>query len=117
MAQWLGQFTGHTHATKVADREKILCEAISRCLAANTDVDAPPHLPSLAQRVIDARLKFMRAQLSELREPRSGAMPLQQIERMEHRIRELESGGVPAILREFHCPQHVIDTISPPSQP
>ena len=116
MEQWFEQFTGHTHATKVAEREEILREAISRCLAANTDVDAPPHLPSLAQRVIDARLKFIRAQLSVLREPRSGAMPLQQIERMEHRILELESGGVSAILREFRCPQHVIATISPPSQ-
>lgn len=117
MAQWVGQFTGHTHATKVADREEILREAISQCLPADSGAVAPPRLASLAQRVIDARLKYMRAQLSDLREPRSGAMPLQQIDRMEHRIKELESEGIPGTLREFRCPEHIIESILSSSQP
>ena len=117
MAQWLGQHNGRTHATKVADREAMLREAISQCLAADSDTDTPQKVSSLARKVVDARLKSMRAQLSDLREPKSGAMPLQQIERMERRIRELESGGISATLQEFRCLPQIIEIIIAPAQP
>jgi len=111
MAQWLGQYTGRTHATKVADREEILRTAISKLLATDSNGVAPPNLAPLAQRVIDARLKCMRAELSVLREPRSTGMPLEQIDSLEHRIRALESGGILEVLREFRCPQHIIEAM------
>ena len=108
MAQWLGQFTGHTHATKVADREEMLRAAIARCSTAGSEEATPPNLVPLARRVIEARLKCMRAQLSDLREPRPGALPQKQIDRLEQQIRELESGDIAAILMEFRCPPHII---------
>ncbi|GAA5127653.1 hypothetical protein GCM10023212_32910 [Luteolibacter yonseiensis] len=117
MAQWQGQFTGRTHASKVADRETTLRATIAACSGKSPGDGSLPNLESLAQRVIEARHQCLKARLSALREPSGTAPPLAQIERLEKQIDGLGSGGIAAILREFHCPQPISDSIMLSNEP
>lgn len=80
MAQWKGQFSGHTHATKVLELEGSLRKPVEK----------------LADRLIKARVKNLRARLELLVDRESGAKLRQQVD-------SACAGGVAAILREFNC--------------
>ena len=98
MAQWMGQYSGHTHATKLADLEASLRKAMKAW------VTCPPIERSqkgkaarrLAERVLAARSRILRAQIATLR-------PTDEEKRdsLQHRLEDLETGGVDAVLAEF----------------
>ena len=117
MAQWLGQFTGNTHASRVVDREAVLRAAVARCSENSSEEDFLPDLETLAHRVMEARHRSVKARLSSLREPSTTAVSQPKIERLESRMEELESGGIVAILREFHCPPHILDSMMSSGEP
>lgn len=72
MAQWIGQFTGHTHATKVTDAEEELREIIISFHKADplNRRRKAKSVKNLAERLLTIRLKFLKALLDTL-EPAS----------------------------------------------
>jgi len=117
MAQWRGQFTGSTHTSKVADREAVLRAYIARCSKKPTEKDFLPDLESLTHRVMEARHRSVKARLAALREPSTTSLPQSRIEGLERQMEELESGGILAILREFHCPPHILNAMISSGEP
>jgi hypothetical protein len=110
MAQWKGQYSGKTHATKVRDCEHTLRATISAAESSPTSfvgADAV-NLLQIAQSVLDARYKRTKALLSNLREPSAKSFPTLQIAKMELLLQNLEAAGPIAIFREFKAPDHLI---------
>ena len=68
MAQWLGQFSGHTHATKLEDAETALRHAVAVFRAAGPDDHGRKSkaVRNLAERLLAARLKLLKARLAAL---------------------------------------------------
>lgn len=110
MAQWLGQFSGLTHESKVKDAEDSLRVAVAALRSAATDRDVRKKrgaVDRLAMRLLRARLKLAGALLSAAKEPRSGASPdarAEEIASLERKGAEVRAGGLDAILREFGAP-------------
>jgi hypothetical protein len=109
MAQWLGQFSGHTHATAVADAEALLRHAVKRLrLAKPLDYGkAAKAVRGLAKRVLRARVRFSKARAVHLaRTGREESIELHEKELTALRESEerLAEGGVAAILAEFGAP-------------
>lgn len=105
MAQWAHQFSGLTHETKVIDCEMTLRRAVERLKQDDHPASPPPDFTNLAERLIAARRKAMRARLAKLREPLTIELSAHEIENAEARLAALESRGVPGILREFAVPE------------
>lgn len=66
MAQWNGQFTGNTHATKVRDCEKALRHAATVLRACETEAhvgDKKKVVISLADKLLVTRIKFLKAKI------------------------------------------------------
>ena len=104
MAQWKGQFSGLTHETKVQDLEATLRQAVTAFDAApdaerETKAKAVRHL---ADRLLTARLKALRARLSALREPGQKRASDSQVKQLQTREQEFHAQGVAGILKEFH---------------
>lgn len=103
MAQWTGQFSGHTHETKVQDIEDSLRLAIQTCRAAS-EAERTGKLKAirhLAERLLAARLKALRARISALTEPGSKSLDDTKAAHLRSREQELQTQGVEDILREF----------------
>jgi hypothetical protein len=99
MAQWKGQFSGRTHATKVKSLERTLTVAVSALQVASED-DAQRRLKAarnIAQRLLSARLRMMRARISMAREKQEDSG----VGTLRSREAAAQAGGVDAILREF----------------
>jgi hypothetical protein len=106
MAQWLGQFSGHTHATRVDDAEAALHHAVAVFLrATGSDKQRERKASSvrnLAARLLSARLKLMNARIADLQpvaeesENRIGGL-----EALQQRITKAKAEGVNGILAEF----------------
>jgi hypothetical protein len=107
VAQWLGQFSGHTHATKVADVEASMRRASAAFLAATSEAERLKKgkaLRALAKRLMTARLKFLKARIV-------AAQTMATAEAQSKRVAELSSlrvaeagvheDGVEGILREY----------------
>lgn len=99
MAQWAGQFTGLTHATKLDDAEATLRSAVG-LFAWCPQGERPRRekaIRKMAARVLRARLHFLKVQLRTL--------PMGTCEVRMDRLRAAraaaEAGGVAAILTEF----------------
>src|SRR5438094_10088260 len=66
MAQWLGQFSGNTHATKVQDLEATLRDAVvvfhkaRSCKARRVKANA---VQNLAKKLLAARLRLFKARI------------------------------------------------------
>lgn len=100
MAQWLGQYSGHTHGTAIEDAEALLRHAITVFRAAATEAERRRKAKSvrkLAKRVLSVRLRHMKSHLVNA-DRHAPPSPL--------RLREeaLREQGVPGILAEFGAP-------------
>jgi hypothetical protein len=121
MAQWLGQFMGRTHATRVADTEDALkraAEGLREEMPEEERARKFQVIRGLAERVIAARLRMIKARIIALRaddrsdsgkrsldrkaergRPRRG--PAESISTLCAREEQLREAGVDGVLREF----------------
>jgi hypothetical protein len=100
MAQWLGQFTGRTHATAAVDAEELLEGAIAAFRAAtgaNRQTKAKA-VVRLAERLLKVRRRPLRARVEDQQALRGDSAAQGELQR-------LEDGGVAAILAEYGCPE------------
>ena len=103
MAQWFGSYTGRTHGTKVAHFEATMKVAVESLRSADlaTAEKKLGSVMSVADRLLNARLKMLGARIERFTE---GRPPRECIERTRNLVTKEESaraGGVPAILKEF----------------
>jgi hypothetical protein len=104
MAQWLGQFSGHTHATKVRDAEDALRHAVAvfRAAGSNDRRRKAKAVRNLAERLLTARLKLLRARLAALEAAAEGREPnADGIKTLRAREVRTRGEGVGGILTEF----------------
>jgi hypothetical protein len=107
MAQWLGQFSGHTHATRVEDAEAALHHAVGvhREAASSLDRDKQSKaVKRLANRLLTARLKLMKARIAAAKVIQTGVTlekRTNEIAPLELRYAKMREAGLDAILREF----------------
>jgi hypothetical protein len=105
MAQWNGQYTGNTHGTKVEDLEEALRHAVEAFRDASDDVKLSKGkaVKKLAARVLNARLKMVKARLSETLpvEAKELQARMVQIEHLRIREENLRSAGIAGIFCEF----------------
>ncbi|MFZ5896003.1 MAG: hypothetical protein ACOY0T_33410 [Myxococcota bacterium] len=109
MAQWLGQFTGRTHRTAVADAEQLLEHAVT---VLNEASPADRHkkakaVRALAKRVFSARVRFLKAGIAATADPATAEVLERhalQIARLQHALAAVTRGGVEAIVQEFAPP-------------
>ena len=108
MAQWNGQFTGNTHATKIEDLEAMLRHAVAVFRETNSDTEQRVKgkaVQKLAAKLLSARLKFLKAQLYDV-QPVVGEDLRKRESRVESLMRTQEkvySDGVNGILFEFNA--------------
>ena len=106
MAQWLGQFTGRTHFTKVKDLEETLSHALDVFRTANSSEEKTKKgeaVQKLAAKLLTARLKLLKAKLYDtdpVIEEKVAERTLQ-IEHLQQQIEEVRVNGVNGILIEF----------------
>ena len=101
MAQWIGQFSGNTHRSKVLDREAQLRHAIEvyRCIQPQDDRTTQGQtVKRLADRLLAARIRAMKATLNAM-EPMSPDSTI--ANSMKTKIQHVTNAGVHAILEEF----------------
>ena len=107
MAQWLGQFSGLTHLTKVQDAECLLAHAVATLRTTDPEparAKKGKAVDRLAGQLLKARLKWLKAQLSEKTEGQSERTLAQravEIEILRRREANIRMGGLAAILIEF----------------
>ncbi len=98
MAQWLGQYTGLTHATRVLDAEQALRHAIE-VLRVKSAIDERTRqkkiVRKLAKRVLSARTRLVRANLAAMGKHAEGA------DKLRRKESELAQLGEAGILAEF----------------
>jgi hypothetical protein len=97
VAQWLGQFSGRTHESRVKDAEMNLRRAIDAG-------HERKNILGLAEKLLAARVRQRKARLSRLKEVTTGDSREENahaIVSMEQSLSEIEAGGVAEILREF----------------
>ncbi len=105
MAQWAWQFSGLSHATKVDDTEYMLRHAVNVFKSASDDEKGKKakSVKKLAIKVLNARLKLVKAKRSEIEPVKSEDWAARKIQ-VEHLIEvesRLTSEGVNGILAEF----------------
>ncbi len=107
MAQWMRQFTGATHDTKVQDVEESLQSAVQALAdaAGEARADKLKAVEQLAGRLLKARLKAVRAKISALSEPGMERKAAKQLPGLETSRQQLLDQGVDGILREFKIPK------------
>jgi len=99
MAQWLGQFSGNTHLSKVKDREEQLRQAVDAYRAGATPEERAAHgktVVRLAERLLEARVRAVKARLAAL-DPRDE----QGRELGERKLAQITEAGRDAVLAEF----------------
>ena len=107
MAQWVGQESGNTHDTRVQDAECALAHAVDvlRSAPSPKDQKALKSVVPLAERVLSARTRRLKARLSELRRSyvrsREEQQTLKTMASFQARLDDLQSSGVAGILAEF----------------
>jgi hypothetical protein len=107
VAQWLGQFSGHTHATKVEDAEDALRHAVTAFRAAGPDDRRrkAKSVRNLAEQLLTARLKLLKARLAALEPAADGReQNADRIESLRARESQTRAAGVSGILAEFGAP-------------
>jgi hypothetical protein len=101
MAQWYGQFTGNTHATRESDATEAMTHAARVFLAASEEARAKKKkvVRRLAQKLLAARLRRVRAELHKRSRP--FAPDAAQHAKLLAQEARLFTGGVEAVLTEF----------------
>ena len=99
MAQWLGQFTGNTHLTKVEDREQQLRHVVDVLGTKQLPADRQTYMKTVvrfAEQLHLARLRALKAQIASL-DPRNtkGRDVAQQ------KLDQLAADGFTEILQKF----------------
>ncbi|HVU00883.1 MAG TPA: hypothetical protein VHE30_03995 [Polyangiaceae bacterium] len=107
MAQWLGQFSGRTHATAVRDAEQLLRHAVAAL------VTAPPAdrarkakaIRALAKRIYAARVRYIKARIFAATEPNIETVSGRAIElaRLRAELTTVQTQSLDGILREFQA--------------
>ncbi|NBV24904.1 MAG: hypothetical protein EBS05_23665 [Proteobacteria bacterium] len=103
MAQWMGQYSGLTHETKVQDLELSLRQAIKTigALPAPARPEKLKALRHLAGRLLAARLKAVRARVAALTEPGRLDPNGRKASQLQARAAELQAMGPEDVLKEF----------------
>lgn len=101
VAQWLGQYTGNTHATRIDDMEASLRVAVSAFKMASTDSERRNKAKSvrkLAKRLLSARRHQLGARIAVARQ-----VPGQreEVASLREQMASLEAHGVRGILTEL----------------
>ena len=99
MAQWLGQFSGHTHLTKVKDQEQQLQHTVEVLGAKRSPAERNAYMETVlrfAEKLLLARLRALKGNLASL-DPRD----FNEREAVQSRISEVTAEGVTAVLSEF----------------
>jgi len=107
MAQWLGQFSGHTHATKVEDTEESLRQAVAvfRAAGRGDRTRKAKSVRGRAERVLTARLKLLKARIAALEPVADGReQNADGIEALRAREAQARADGVSGMLAEFGAP-------------
>ena len=107
MAQWLGQFSGHTHATRVEDVEATLRHAVAVFRAASSEEArkrTAESVRNLAARLLSARLKLLKARIAALQPVADESKQCAGIEALQERAARTRADGVNGILIEFGAP-------------
>ena len=105
MAQWLGQFSGNTHATRVADIEDAMRHAVAALRTAKgTDaaVSKAKAARRLAEQLFAARIRLLEVRLdaaTPLTSEQSEARP--HLDKLRSRIVAMQAEGVRRVLEEF----------------
>lgn len=109
MAQWMGQFTGRTHESKIKDIECSLSKAIKALKSANESNRAAKQktVLKLCKRLHSARHKAIKARISRISETRSLEFDSKKTQNLIEREKQLVEGGVGEILKEFKLPDLV----------
>jgi hypothetical protein len=109
MAQWMGQFSGNTHATRVEEAEAALRHAVVVYRAATPGVERDKKakaIKRLANRLLMARLKLTKARIAAATDIQTGvpfAKRENEITPLELRYEKMREDGLDAILREFEA--------------
>ena len=103
MAQWKGQFSGRTHETTVQDIKDSLRLAIETYRTASRAEHARKLnvVRRLAQRLLAARLKALRARITVLTQPGSRIFDATKVAHLRRREQDLRAQDADDILREF----------------
>jgi hypothetical protein len=106
MAQWLGQFTGNTHKTKVLDAQALLEHAVEVFKNAGPAerFEKAKAVCRLAKRLHDARQRFLKARTKALTRPNvdpQGPVESREVEKLRAALSDLVYGGISQILDEF----------------
>jgi hypothetical protein len=107
VAQWLGQFSGRTHETRVQDAEDALRHAVLAfrdASAAHEREKKAKNVRHLAMRLLQARIRLFKARLSRASEPRMTGQPSAWNDGVDHlraQERAAQASGVHGILLEF----------------
>jgi len=99
MAQWLGQFTGNTHLTKVKDREQQLRHAIEVMGTKQSPAERHTYMKTVerfAEQLLLARLHALKSHIASV-DPRD----TKGLEAAQRKVSELEAEGVPGVLSAF----------------
>jgi hypothetical protein len=106
MAQWNGQYTGNTHATKVLDLEGTLSHAISVFREADSAEESRTKekaVRKLAEKLLSARLKFLKAKISDAAPvtEKDASHRNSRVDTLRRQEIKVRSDGVNGILAEF----------------
>jgi hypothetical protein len=107
VAQWLGQFSGMTHETRVQDLEAALRHAVA-AFRTTTPLSErekkAKDVRNLARRVLSARLRLLKSRIARGQEPRTTGKPSgwsDGIDALRARETKVRDEGVSGILAEF----------------
>jgi hypothetical protein len=105
VAQWSGGYSGNTHATRVADAESALKQAVTALRVSQGGAAAGQQrekVARMADRLLSARVRMLKARLVALRDAsaQDRMSPAQLID-LETRLETLQEQGVAGILTEF----------------
>lgn len=99
MAQWLWQYSGNTHQTKVEDREQQLRHAVDVLATKETPDDRLASMQTVlrfADRLHRARIRAVTARIASL-DPTDTDL----LDATRRKLEQLKAGGVQPVLREF----------------
>lgn len=106
MAQWLGQFTGRTHATAVMDAEQLLRHAVEQLRVAPVDARQrkAKAVRALAKRVHSARVRFLKASIQAASDPNVASVldeHARELDQLRAALARVEGAAIAGVLAEF----------------